>query len=737
MNHRRSSSRLGEARAYHPRGRSIRERQSGATVSQDPFRPALRMFDDSETPEPVGRRTTRRTGGRNTAASTVATRSGATATRSSAGSRIPASRTSSDRGSTTGRTTGARRSTTAGRATTARTSGTRPTSSRSQTGRTRPRRQGVLRWLVRPRPRTDGPPPLANSRRRLRLATALALTVFSVIGMRLVELQLTDGPSAAAASLQSRLQTVTLPAARGTILDRNGAVLAHSVEARYVYADPTRIEDPEAVAAQLQPLLGIPASQLAERMRPTTRPDGTPSSFEWLARGVDVSTANQIAALGLEGIGIGQDERRLVPGNDLAANLIGFTGEDLSGLEGLEAAYDEVLRGIDGERVYERGEGEYYGGQPIPGGYYQETLPQPGSDLRLTIDMDVQYELQRMLAAHLRPVDATFGAAVLLDARTGEVLAMASYPGYNAADPTAFDARERQDVATRVVFDPGSVHKPIVFGAALQEGVIAPGDTLVINPTIRKGDQVFADTTWHPPGTELTLPAIMAFSSNVGTIMIADELGPEKLYEYQRAFGLGEPTGVGMPGEVAGQLLPPEEWYGSSYGSVPIGHSVDVTALQLAAVYGAIANDGVWVRPRLVQAVIRPDGTEEVTGPPDSRRVLSESNAAYLRELLEAVVTAPGATGRAAAVPDYRVAGKTGTGQLVVDGQYAPGEVASFVGMAPADHPRYVLAVVAHTPSGGGGAVAAPAFSDMMAFALTHYRVPPSPHEPPPVELYP
>src|SRR5690606_5651918 len=242
-----------------------------------------------------------------------------------------------------------------------------------------------------------------------------------------------------------------------------------------------------------------------------------------------------------------------------------------------------------------------------------------------------------------------------------------SYPGYNAADPTAFDARERQDVATRVVFDPGSVHKPIVFGAALQEGVIAPGDTLVINPTIREGDQVFADTTWHPPGTELTLPAIMAFSSNVGTIMIADELGPEKLYEYQRAFGLGEPTGVGMPGEVAGQLLPPEEWYGSSYGSVPIGHSVDVTALQLAAVYGAIANDGVWVRPRRVQAVIRPDGTEEVTGPPDSRRGRSESNAAYLRELLEAVVTAPGATGRAAAVPDYRVAGKTGTGQLVVD----------------------------------------------------------------------
>lgn len=564
----------------------------------------------------------------------------------------------------------------------------------------------------------------------------MALALFSVIGMRLVELQITDGPTAAAAGLQARLMEVPLPAGRGAILDRNGSVLAHSVEARYVYADPTRIEDPRATAEQLQPLLGIPASDLLERMRPSLRADGTPSSFEWLARGVDVEVAAQIAALELPGIGIRRDEQRLVPGNDLAANLIGFTGEDLTGLEGLEAAYDEVLRGADGRRVYERGEGTY-GDQPIPGGYRQETPPQPGADLRLTIDMDVQYEVQRMLAEHLRTVDATFGAAVLLDARTGEVLAQASYPGYNAADPASVDEEVRRDAATRVVFDPGSVHKPIVFGAALQEGVISPGDTLVVDPTIRKGDQTFADTTWHPPGTELTLPAIMAFSSNVGTIMIADELGAEQLYEYQQAFGLGTPTGVGMPGEVPGRLLPPQDWYGSSYGSIPIGHSVDVTALQLAAAYGAIANDGVWVQPRLVQAVLHPDGTEVPAAAPTSRRVLSDSNAAYLRELLEAVVIAPGGTGAAAAVPDYRVAGKTGTGKLVVDGEYAPGEVASFVGMAPADQPRYVLAVVAHSERGGGGAVAAPAFSDMMGFALTYYRVPPSTSEPPPVELYP
>jgi cell division protein FtsI (penicillin-binding protein 3) len=577
---------------------------------------------------------------------------------------------------------------------------------------------------------------LANATQRLRLATALALALFAVIGMRLVEMQLTDGPAYAASGLQDRLQTVTLPAARGAIYDRAGAVLAHSVEARFVYADPELVVDPQRTAVELQPLLGVPASELAELMRQQVLQDGSPARFVWLARGVDTAVAEQIIALNLPGIGVEQDERRLVPGNDLAANLIGFTGTDLVGLEGLEAQFDDVLRGVDGMRTYESGQGASLD-REIPGGYRVETAPRPGSDLRLTIDMDLQYEVQRALAEQLRAAEATFGAAVVLDPRTGEVLAQASYPTYNAADPASVPDTSRVDAASSIVFDPGSAHKPLVFGAALQEGVIAPGDTLVVDPTITKGDQVFADAIPHPPGTELTLPAIVAFSSNVGTIMVADALGSDKLYEYQQAFGLGTPTGLGLPGEAAGALLAPEQWYGSSYGSVPIGHSVDVTALQLVAAYGAIANDGVWVQPQLVQAVVAPDGVETLANDPASRRVLSAGNAAYLRELLEAVVTVPGGTGQAAAVPDYRVAGKTGTGKLVVDGEYAAGDVATFVGMAPADHPRYVIAVVAHTPRGGGGEVAGPAFREMMGFTLSHYRVPPATGEPPEYRLYP
>jgi cell division protein FtsI (penicillin-binding protein 3) len=351
--------------------------------------------------------------------------------------------------------------------------------------------------------------------------------------------------------------------------------------------------------------------------------------------------------------------------------------------------------------------------------------------------MDLQYRVQEVLAERLVQADATFGAAVVLDVATGEVLAQASYPGYDLGEPDAVPAADRADAATTRVFDPGSSHKPLVIGAALEEGVVGPEDSLVIDPTIHKGDQLFQDAIPHAAGTRMSLAAILAFSSNVGTIQIADRLGPEKLYEYQRAFGLGEPTGLGVPSEASGALLPPDQWYESSYGSVPIGHSVDVTTLQMAAAYATIANHGVWQTPRLVQAVVAPDGTQTHPVEPVTRRVLSPETAGSLLRLLEAVVTVPGGTGQAAAVENYRVAGKTGTGKLVVDGQYAPGDVASFVGMAPAEDPRYVIAVVAHTPSGGGGEVASPAFREMMGFTLDHYRVPPATTDPPTFELYP
>ncbi|WP_243421027.1 peptidoglycan D,D-transpeptidase FtsI family protein, partial [Micromonospora globispora] len=572
------------------------------------------------------------------------------------------------------------------------------------------------------------PPKLADPRRRLRLGTLLALALFATIGVRLVFLQTVDTPAYADGGVGDRLARVDLPAPRGAIYDRTGAPLAHSVEARYIFADPTLVKDRIATAKLLSPLLGVPWSDLAEKMRQRTLPGGGQSRFQYLARGVEIEKAKQIMALDLAGIGVHRDERREVPGGDLAANLIGFTSQDMIGLEGLEAKYDDLLQGQAGKKVYEVGQGDL--AAPIPGGYSQTTPPKPGSSLELTIDRDLQFQVQRILSAQMAQTRGSVGAAVVLDVATGEVLAQASQPTYDAADPGDSEPTDREDAATSFVVDPGSIHKAITYGAALQEGVITPQTTMPIPNTIRRGDTVFRDT--HPAnGQKMSIPGMLAFSSNVGTIEIADKLGKERLIDYQKRFGLGQPTGEGMPGEASGRLLPADQWSDSSYGSVPIGHSVDATPLQMAAAYAAIANDGTYVQPHLIKDVIGPDGKRTPGPTPKTRSVLSPANAVALRTMLEAVTTVDEgpyerATGLAAAIPGYRVAGKTGTGLRYADGKQQPGEVGSFIGMAPAEKPKYVVAVFVWSPGGEGGAVAAPAFREMMGFTLRHYRVPPS-----------
>ncbi|MEV4637246.1 penicillin-binding transpeptidase domain-containing protein [Actinoplanes sp. NPDC049548] len=577
------------------------------------------------------------------------------------------------------------------------------------------------------------PPKLANSTRRLRLGTVLALSLFVMIGVRLVVLQVMDSPDAAdtlAEQRQNRLTEVVLPAPRGSILDRSGAVLAHSVEARYIYADPVLVKDPAKTAAQLSPLLGIPQSQLVELMTRKKRPGGGESRFEFLARGVDIAVADRIKQLNLAGIGSRRDERRDVPGADLAANLIGFIGDDHTGLEGIEARYDELLRGVNGEKVYEIGRGDL--AKEIPGGYHRETQAAPGSSIQLTIDRFLQFEVQRYLGYYMRKVDATVAGAVVLDVQTGEVLAQASYPPYNAQKPFDFKPAERDDAVSSVISDPGSTHKAFTIGAAMQEGVVDKNSEIVVGPALRLGGEPFVDHHVFPKGTKLSIPQVLAYSSNVGTIRIGQKLGKEKLYEYQQKFGLGRPTNEGMPGEASGRLLAPDEWSGSAYGSVPIGHSVDATLLQMVAGYGAIANDGVYIQPHLIKSTISGrDGTVTPSAPPETHRVLDTQVARDLREMMEAVVDAKGATGTAAKVEGYRVSGKTGTGKMLVDGKYTSHNAGSFIGMAPAEKPRFVIGVFADVPNGTGGEVAAPAFSKMMGDALLRYRVPPSGTKPP------
>ncbi|WP_410810963.1 peptidoglycan D,D-transpeptidase FtsI family protein [Micromonospora sp. 067-2] len=681
---------ISGARAYTPRGRTIREgtpaRSGGAeqrrtprsTRSGDPFRPALQVLDGGRAAARSGRRDAP-AAGRGGVVRTVAPRT----PRGPAGDEPPPRR------------------------------------------RTTPRAPGRAARPAARRPsrKPPRPPKLADPRLRLRLATVLTLALFATIGGRLIFLQAVDTPAYAGGGVADRTRKVELPAPRGAIYDRTGAPLAHSIEARYVFADPTLIKDQAGTAKALSPLLGIPASKLSELMKPRRLETGNWSTFAYLARGVEIPTAKQVMALDLPGIGVHRDERREVPGGDLAANLIGFTSQDMDGLEGLEARYDDLLAGQDGRWVYEAGRRDL--AAPIPGGYSKTTPAKPGSSMTLTIDRDLQYRCQKILSVALAPHPGSTGAAVIIDVPTGEVLAQASNPTYDAAKPVSSDPVAREDAATSFVVEPGSVHKAITFGAALQEGVITPDTTLPIANTIKMGDTWFSDT--HPAdGRRMSVPGMLAYSSNVGTITIADKLGPDRLIDYQKRFGLGQPTGEGMPGEASGRLLPADEWSDSSHGSVPIGHSVDATPLQMAAAYNAIANNGTYVQPHLVKETIGPDGRVTPAPAPVTRSVLSPQNAAALRTMLEAVTTVDHATGLTAAVPGYRVAGKTGTGWRLVNGKKQPAEVSSFIGMAPAEKPRYVIAVFVYAPDGGGSAVAGPAFRDMMQFTLRHYRVPPS-----------
>ncbi len=559
---------------------------------------------------------------------------------------------------------------------------------------------------------------LGNPTRRLRFGLVVLMALFVVIAGRLVQLQGLDGTAYAAQAERHRLRTVTLPAQRGEILDRNGNVLARSVEARAVFADPKLVKDPAGTAARLARLLELDANDLVTQL---TRP----GRFVYLKRGMLPEAASAITDLRLPGIGTQPEAQREVPGHDLAANVIGFVGRDGSGLGGIESRYQSLLSGRDGVHEYE----VTPAGQPMPSVGDRQTPAVAGTSVQLTLDRDLQYVAQQSLSDRMKQTGAYTGSAIVLDAKTFQVLAMASYPTFDAANPGAAPAAARGNAAVSNVVEPGSIHKVVTVSAALQAGVITKDTALTVPMTIRKGGKTFRDTHHHPT-TQITLMGILAQSSNVGTIEIADKLGADRLYQAQRRFGLGSKSGLDFPGESAGIVQPPSAWSGPSYGGIPIGLGVAVTPLQMAVVYATIANDGMRLAPSLVSGTRSPDGAFTPAPRPKATRVLSPEVAQVMRYDLSAI-TSKHATGAKADIPGYVIAGKTGTGQRVEGGHYTQGNVTSFIGMAPADHPRYVVAVFVHALNGVGGAVAAPVFKELMSYTLRHYAVPPEGRAPP------
>jgi cell division protein FtsI (penicillin-binding protein 3) len=545
----------------------------------------------------------------------------------------------------------------------------------------------------------------------------LVLLLVVVVG-RLAVLQGVDGSAYANAAQQARLRSYPIEALRGAILDRSGHQLAYTVAASRVVADPTLISDPGRAARALTSLLGVPVADLTDKLSQKSR-------YVVLASQILPQTTDQVSALNLPGISFEDDPLRLYPAGAVGGQVVGFVGRDGHGLAGIEQRYQDELAGTNGQRRVEVGSG----GNPIPSGIDESTAAVNGSNVTLTLDEDLQYVAEQRLAAACADGATTRASAVVLDVHTGQVRAMASCPGYDPAHYNQTDPNLLGNAAVSDVFEPGSVMKAVTMSAALQEGIATPTRVLSVPGHIQAGDAVVTDAHDHAP-VNWTVTGILAKSSNVGTIMLARELGNTTLERYLKAFGLGSRTGVGLPGESAGILQDAADWTASRAANVPIGQGVSVTALQLASIYQTVANGGVRIPPRIVSSVASPDGAVTREAQPAGTRVISASTASQMAYMLEAVV-GPGGTAPLGQIEGFRVAGKTGTAQRANPdcGCYSGGGyVTTFVGFAPADDPQYVIAVDMERPtsSAEGGQVAAPVFKDIMSFALTAGGIVPS-----------
>lgn len=569
---------------------------------------------------------------------------------------------------------------------------------------------------------------LADGGRRLRATAVLLALLLSLFGARLVQLQGLDATTYAAAAERGRLRTVELPAARGTISDRNGVPLATTVDAVNITADQTMVSqysDPAATAALLAPVLGLAPAVLRERLTGTAR-------FVYVAKAVSPATWREVRVLdlpdpdvdGLPGVFGEKTSQRVYPAGSTAANLVGFVGADGTGLAGLEYALDDVLAGRAGSATYELSAG----GRRLPSGVDSEREAVAGSDVRLTIDRDIQYVAQRAITEAVASTRSASGTVIVLDPRNGELLAMATAPTFDPNDPGRARAQDRGNRALAEAFEPGSTGKVLTAAALLEEGVVTPQTPITVPNRLYRADKSFKDFEDHPT-QYLTYAGTLAKSSNIGTIRAAERLGDlRRIYPYLKAFGLGSPSGLGLPGEATGALLRPKDWSATSGYTMTFGQGYSVNTVQMASAIGAIANDGVRVAPRVLAATTAADGTVSRPAEPRRTRVVSAATAATVREMMEAV-TRKGGTAPLAAIPGYRVGGKTGTAQRFdpTCGCYR-GYTMSFIGLAPVDDPALVVSVTLQAPRSalGGGVNAAPVFREVATFALESRRIAPT-----------
>ncbi|MDD5723098.1 MAG: penicillin-binding transpeptidase domain-containing protein [Syntrophales bacterium] len=550
----------------------------------------------------------------------------------------------------------------------------------------------------------------AKSRKWLRFRVVSVLVFFLVLYVALVsrafQLQVVSGETLGKLANRQHKKSLTLYPERRFIFDRNGQKLAATIMADSVYIDPSSVKDSREVASKLSSILGVERQGIVKAL-------STKGSFRWIARQIPPVGAERVRALNMEGVHLVLEPKRFYPHREMACHLLGFTGLDSTGLEGLELKYDESLKSIPKEVVWgrdARGHNIYLNDDS--GG----TVEDGSCSLFLTIDSKIQYIVESQLKNAVEQTGAKGGSVIVMDPRTGEILAMANGPRFNPNTFSTYPADARRNRAITDCFDPGSVFKPFVVAAALEEALIKETDVF----NCENGSYVVGDRVVHEAQNEkfkeLTLSEILKYSSNIGTIKIAEKLGREKFHRYITMFGFGSKTGVDLPGESAGILRKPREWQDVDFATMAFGQGISVTAMQIVSAMSAIANGGVLMKPHVVRCLVDKKGVVvKEFEPVVLRRVISTETARRLASILTNVVEGEGGTGKNARIDNLSVAGKTGTSQKFdfSSGRYSSQRVdASFIGFFPAEDPQMVILVVLDEPKidRWGGAAAAPVF---------------------------
>jgi cell division protein FtsI (penicillin-binding protein 3) len=555
------------------------------------------------------------------------------------------------------------------------------------------------------------------TRIRIAICGAVFAILFTAVGKRAFNLQVGEADRLRAMAEEQYLREIELPPRRGRILDRNGAELASTADVDSIYCNPRRLPDLRDAARQLGRALGLDPRELEKRLAQRR-------FFAWVKRKVTPDEVVAVKALALPGVAFTREPRRFYPNRTLAATVMGLAGSDGRGLDGVELAFDEELRGSTSSV---QGMRDALGRDLAVEGTAPDGAAGVGDDVVLTIDRYLTFITERAIADAVAAHHAKAAIGVVMDPKSGEVLAMASVPSYNPNEPAGASESGARNRAITDAFEPGSTMKTFTIAAAIDAGAVRPDDRFdCMNGRMMVGKYTIHDT--HPHGV-LTVAEVLKLSSNIGATKIARRLGRERFADALARFGFGRPTGIGLPGERAGVVRPVDKWGDIGFANVSFGQGITVTPLQMLAGVSAIAAGGVYHQPRIVSRVVQPDGSVEAPAGQPDRRVMSEATARAMLEIMRGV-TEPGGTAKDAAIEGYPVAGKTGTAQKVANGHYDASKwVSSFVGTVPAGDPRLAIMVVVDEPQGVhvGGAVAAPVFKEIAEQALRYLHVAPLP----------